>query len=490
MTFTVSAAVDKSDNAPAASARVPLCVDLDGTLVLSDTLVELFLLLIKRKPWLILYLPFWLLRGRAGFKAEIARRVKFDASLLPYRADLVDWLRAEAASGRMLVLASGANRRIVHAVADHFGFFTETFSSNEGENLKGLAKANALTARFGTFDYVGDAPVDVAVWRAARKSYLCVSSPSGKPAFGRDITFERVFPLNRSSQPLLWLRALRLHQWVKNVLMFVPLVLAHQVDDMQRLTTLILAFMAFNIAASSVYVLNDLLDLAADRAHPRKKHRPFAAGHLSLRSGLALWPVLLVASFALALYASPAFAAVLGVYYALTVAYSFELKRRALVDVFTLASLYTLRIIAGAVAASVVLSPWLLGFSVFIFLSLAIVKRVAELHSLHARGVTDPAGRGYHHADLAMLEILGVAAGYASVVVLALYVSAPESKILYVRHQLLWLFAPLVLFWISRVWLITHRGEMHDDPIVFALKDSPSRIVGLLAVLVLELAAF
>jgi 4-hydroxybenzoate polyprenyltransferase len=303
------------------------------------------------------------------------------------------------------------------------------------------------------------------------------------------VSFARVFPVERKSQFKLWLRALRLHQWVKNTLMFVPLVLAHQLFDFERVQTLIIGFMAFNICASSVYILNDLLDLAADRQHPSKKHRPFAAGDLPLMLGVVVWPFLITAGFALAIYASPAFAMVLAGYYLLTLAYSFDLKRRPLVDVFALASLYTIRIVAGAVVASVVLSPWLLGFSIFIFLSLAIVKRVAELHSVRERGISDVAGRGYHIEDLAMLEILGVAAGYASVVVLALYVSAPESRLLYAHHQVLWLFAPLVLFWISRVWLLTHRGEMHDDPIVFALKDAPSRIVGLIAVLVLEFAA-
>ena len=471
-------------------ARVPLCVDLDGSLVLTDTLTELFLLFIKRKPWLLFFVPFWLLRGKANLKDEIAKRVKFDAATLPYRTELVDWLREEAASGRVLVLASGANRRVVQAIADHFGFFSDILASFGGTNLTGPAKANALRERFGIFDYVGDAPVDMAVWRAARKSYFCGATPSHRSPYGREIKFERVFPLRRASRNQLWLRALRVHQWVKNTLMFVPLILAHKVGDTDRLATLVMAFMAFNLVASSVYILNDLLDLAADRAHPRKCKRPFASGHLPLGAGLALWPVLLVVGFALALFASPLFAAVLALYYGLTVAYSFELKRRALVDVFALASLYTLRIIAGAVAADVALSPWLLGFSIFIFLSLAIVKRVAELHTLHARGVNDPAGRGYNHADLAMLEMLGVAAGYASVVVLALYVSAPESRLLYSHHQFLWLFAPLVLFWISRVWLVTHRSEMHDDPIVFAMKDGPSRFVGLAAVLVLELASF
>ncbi len=472
-----------------AALMVPLCVDLDGTLIRSDTLYETLLLLIKQHPLTLLLLPLWWLRGKAHVKAQIARRVTFDASALPYRDNLVSWLRGEHARGRRLVLASGANLAVVDAVAAHLGFFDATVGSDGTNNTIGEAKAEALVKAYGEFDYIGDSSVDVAVWQVAREALLVVHSPRQAEALGQQMTFARVFSGERGSRFKLWLRALRLHQWVKNLLMFVPIVLAHQMFDLGRLSMLVMAFMAFNICASSVYILNDLLDLAADRQHPRKKFRPFAAGDLALVQGLAVWPFLVTAGFGLALYASPAFALVLASYYALTLAYSFDLKRRPLVDVFTLASLYTLRIIAGAVAASVALSPWLLGFSIFIFLSLAIVKRVAELHSVREHGVKDVAGRGYQIGDLGMLEILGVAAGYASVVVLSLYVSAPESRALYVNHELLWLFSPLVLFWISRVWLITHRGEMHDDPIVFAMKDAPSRIVGLLAVLVLEFAA-
>ena len=471
------------------SSDVPLCVDLDGTLIRSDTLLEMLVLLIKQQPLCLLLLPVWLSAGKAHFKAEIARRVDLDVESIPYQEELVEWLRSEHARGRTIVLVSGANKRTVEAVARYLGFFQETIASDDICNMTGATKAATLTERYGQFDYIGDAPIDVAVWGAAREAMLSTRSGREARRLGKRIVFTRVFDSVTKSRFKLWLRALRLHQWVKNVLMFVPIVLAHQIFDLNKLSTLVIAFMAFNISASSVYVLNDLLDLAADRQHPRKKLRPFASGDLPISHGFVIWPVLVCAGFGLAFYASSAFALVLVGYYALTLAYSFDLKRRALVDVFSLASLYTLRIIAGAVAASVLLSPWLLGFSVFIFLSLAIVKRVAELHSVRERGLSDIAGRGYHLDDLTMLEMLGVAAGYASVVVLSLYVSAPESRALYAHHQLLWLFAPLVLFWISRVWLLTHRGEMHDDPIVFALKDAPSRIVGLTALLVLEVAA-
>lgn len=477
--------------ATAVSPLAVLCVDLDGTLIRTDTLVEALLLLIKQQPLCLLLLPIWLLRGKAHFKAEVAARVRFDTEALPYNEELVAWLRAEHRRGRRIVLASGANEKIAEAVAAHLGLFDAVIASDRTTNRTGAAKAAALKTRFGDFDYIGNDHVDLPVWKAASAAILNARSAKLERQLSREISFEHIFRVEgeTASRLKLWLRALRLHQWIKNTLMFVPLVLAHQFLDMDKLATLFVGFMAFNICASSVYVLNDLLDLAADRRHPRKRARPFAAADLPLEQGIAVLPVLFVAGFALALYASAGFAVVLAGYYALTLAYSFSLKRRALLDVFTLAALYTLRIIAGAVAAAVEISPWLLAFSIFLFLSLGVVKRVAEIESGRQRGITEVAGRGYRIDDLRILEMLGVAAGYASVVVLALYISAPESQLLYPHHQLLWLFAPLLLYWISRVWLITHRGEMNDDPIVFALKDSPSRIVGLLGLLVLEFAA-
>ncbi len=467
-----------------------LAVDLDGTLCRSDTLVEALLTLVKRRPLALLSAPLWLVRGKAHFKAEVARRADLDVETLPFNSGLVSWLREEQAAGRRLVLATGADSRIADAVAAHLGIFDAVVASDGATNMTGRRKAEALTARFGDFDYVGDGRVDVPVWEEAKAAMLSASLPDIERVLSRQIAFARVFRTEtpRASRLKLWLKALRVHQWVKNALMFVPLVLAHQMFDAGKLGTLVAGFMAFNICASSVYLLNDLLDLAADRKHPRKRSRPFAAADLPLAQGLAAIPLLLAASFALAAATSLPFAAVLAGYYALTLAYSFDLKRRPLLDVFTLASLYTLRIIAGGVAASVVLSPWLLGFSVFIFLSLGVVKRVAEIGASRGQGTAVLNGRGYRIDDLPILEILGVAAGYASVVVLALYISAPASQVLYPHHQFLWLFAPLMLYWISRVWLITHRGEMHDDPIVFALKDPVSRAIAVIAAIVILLA--
>lgn len=468
-----------------------LCVDLDGTFSRTDTLTEAVLLLLKQKPWSLLLLPLWLLRGKAYCKAEVARRINFDPAALSYNEELLAWLRTEHEAGRQIVLASGADRRIVEAIAAHHGFFGGVIASDGRNNMTGAAKARVLKERFGRYDYVGNAHVDMPVWADAEAALLAVGPGDIERVLAKRVAFTRVFRPEgeRSSRLKLWAKALRLHQWVKNTLLFVPLVLSHQIFDTAKLTTAGLGFVAFSLCASSVYLLNDLLDLGADRRHPSKRLRPFAAGTLPLEHGLVAIPLLLVAGFALAIHIDISFAGVLALYYLVTLAYSLDLKRRALLDVFTLASLYTLRIIAGAVVVRLGLSPWLLGVSIFLFLSLGVVKRVAEIESGRQRGVTLLHGRGYQTDDLVILQMLGVASGYASVVVLALYVSAPEAQALYPHHQLLWLFAPLMLYWISRVWLLTHRGQMHDDPIVFALRDPVSRAIGVIAAVIIALAA-
>jgi len=269
-------------------------------------------------------------------------------------------------------------------------------------------------------------------------------------------------------------RALRPHQWAKNALIFAPLLAAHQARSLHQLSAVLMATVAFCLCASSVYILNDLLDLEADRAHPRKSRRPFASGALSIKTGLVLGPLLLLGGVVLAAFLPGKFQLVFATYYVLTCAYSFDLKGRVIVDTLSLAALYTLRIIAGAAAADVPLSFWMLLFSIFLFLSLAFVKRYAELDSLRRRARLRAAGRGYHVEDLGVLQSLGSASGYMSVLVLALYINSPEVAALYTRPKMIWLLCVLVLYWISRVWMKAHRGEMHDDPVVFALKDRMS----------------
>jgi 4-hydroxybenzoate polyprenyltransferase len=281
---------------------------------------------------------------------------------------------------------------------------------------------------------------------------------------------------------------LRIHQWAKNGLIFVPLAASHRLQEAHVLGDGILAFLAFSLCASSVYLLNDMLDLAADREHHSKCNRPFASGQLSLLFGLIAAPLLIVAALLICTLLPAKFLAVLAAYYVATLAYSFGLKRVVMIDVLALAGLYTVRIVAGAAATDIPLSFWLLMFAIFIFLSLAIVKRYAELYVMRQQGKLKAKGRGYQVEDIALLQSLGTASGYLSILVLALYVNSPDISHLYHYPKLVWALVPVMLYWISRIWMQTHRGQMHDDPLVYALKDKVSLLTGVVAALVLWLA--
>lgn len=466
-----------------------LCVDLDGTLIHGDLLLESFLLLIRRNPLYLLWVPLWLMRGKATLKSEIARRVNLNAATLPYNQPLIDWLRGQHQAGRALWLCTASNGRLADAVAAHLAIFDGVIASDERANLSGRAKAEALVARFGeaAFEYCGNHAVDLEIWRRSAGAIVV----NGRPELaGQAAGVTRVvsrFPARRHAWTA-WARAARLHQWAKNLLIFVPLLAAHRAGDLGMLRDAMLAFLAFGACASSVYLLNDMLDLEADRQHPRKSRRPFASGELSLLAGLVAAPILILAAIALAGWLPTRFRLALAVYYLITLAYSFGLKRVVIVDALTLAALYTLRLIAGAGATNVSLSFWMLLFAVFLFLSLALVKRYAELDALRRRGSLKATGRGYHVDDLPVLQNLGAASGYLCVLVLALYIHSPEVHVMYGRPQAIWFLCVLMLFWISRVWLKTHRGQMHDDPVVFALRDPASLAVGALGALTVAVA--
>lgn len=471
------------------SDTVALCVDLDGTLIHSDLLLESFLLLIKQNPLYLLLLPFWLLGGKARLKREIASRVALDGSALPYTQPLLAWLREQKTAGRKLWLVTASDESLARAVADHVGLFDGVLASNGQTNLAGSHKAAALVAKFGEkgFDYCGNASVDLRVWPHARGAIVVNGSEALAAQAARVTQVVGTYPFKSGGLKVV-LKALRVHQWAKNALIFVPVAAAHQLGDVSVLVQSLLAFVAFSLCASSVYLLNDMLDLAADRQHHSKCKRPFAAGTLSLLFGLAAAPLLLVAALLISLLLPPKFLLVLTAYYVVTLAYSFSLKRMVMIDVLTLAGLYTVRIVAGAAATAIPLSFWLLMFAIFIFLSLAIVKRYAELHQMKVQGKLKAQGRGYQVEDLSLLQSLGGASGYLSILVLALYLNTPDVARMYQQPKLVWLLVPIMLYWISRIWMQTHRGNMHDDPLVYALKDRTSLITGALAALVLALA--
>lgn len=467
----------------------PLAVDLDGTLINSDLLLETFLLLLKRNPLYLLLIPFWLLKGKAGLKAEIAKRVTLNPAALPYNGEFMQWLQQQREAGRGLWLCTASNYRLAHAVAGHLNIFQGVLASTDDINLSGHAKARQLVEKFGAqgFDYCGNHRVDLAIWRVSRGAVIVGGNEQLKKKAATLTEVKATFPISGNLLRSI-LKALRLHQWAKNVLVFVPLAAAHKLGEVLSVQQALLGFFAFGLCASSVYLLNDMLDLEADRQHPRKCKRPFASGELSLLLGLALMPMLLLGAALLATSLPVMFWGVLAGYYVLTVAYSFGLKRVVLVDTITLAALYTLRIIAGAMAINVPLSFWLLLFAVFLFFSLALVKRYAELDAMQRQGKLKAAGRGYHVEDLPILHSLGTSSGYLCVLVLALYINSPTVESLYRHPQAIWFLCVLLLYWISRVWLEAHRGKMHDDPVVFALKDKTSIAVGALAAVSVLLA--
>jgi len=468
----------------------PLIVDLDGTLIHTDMLHESALRISRDRPFDVLRMPLWLMQGKAVLKRNLASRSSFDAALLPYNESLLDWLKEQRAAGRRLVLCTASDRAIADAVAAHLGVFDEVLASDGSTNLAGQHKAEALEKQYGQggFDYVGNSAADLKVWRRARKA-IVVNGARGLAGKAEALCgVEREFP-PPARGARAWRKVLRVHQWLKNMLLFVPLVAAHQVFDIDNWLTLVLAFISFSLCASTVYIANDLLDLESDRAHPRKRLRPFASGAVPAWHGVVAAPLLLAASVALGSRVGGSFLPWLMVYFLLTCVYSLGLKKVILLDCITLAILYTLRITAGAAALSMPLSFWLLAFSVFLFLSLAFVKRYAELKLQAQTGKLKVHGRGYFTTDEPLVMNMGVTAGYASAVVLALYLNSDNVLMLYEQPEAVWGAVPVLLFWISWIWMQAHRGHMHDDPVVFAVKDRASQLAGLVFGTVLVVGA-
>lgn len=461
----------------------PLVVDLDGTLLRTDLLFETAVAYVRHRPLGVLKPIKWFAQGKAKLKEGLATHTKIDVATLPYNLDVLAVIEQERQQGRRIVLATASHDSLALDIADHLKVFDEVIATRDLVNLTAGRKRDALIERFGEkgFDYMGNSHDDLVVWQSARDAYV-VAPERGVENKARKHGNVKATIHAHPATYKDWLKALRIHQWMKNALVFVPLLAAHEFTNASLLYQAIIAFFLFGLCASSVYLLNDLLDLADDRHHASKRRRPFAAGQLSIKSGLLVFPLLLAASFGgAAAFLNWEFMTVLLAYYILTLAYSLHLKRQMAVDVIVLATLYTVRIIAGAIACELQITFWILAFSMFIFLSLALVKRYAELHEAKKQGKTEKTrGRGYYPADLEIISSLGAASGYLSVMVLALYIHDQSMASLYAHPQVIWLACPLLLLWITRVWVLTHRGEMHDDPVVFAVRDRASLMMGLL----------
>jgi 4-hydroxybenzoate polyprenyltransferase len=462
----------------------PLCVDLDGTLICTDTLWEGMILLLRRRPWLVFLAPFWLLRGRARFKEAVFGNTELNVAVLPYHEPLLSALRAAKQRGRTLVLATAADSQVAERIAQHLALFDHVFSSGGGNNLKAANKEARLIAEYGAqgYDYVGDSRADLKVFRGARAGFLV----GGTRALERSMT-PNVRVLSRRPSPLrAVIKQLRPHQWAKNALVVLPALLAPD-TSLQHLWRGVLGAAAFSLCASAGYVFNDLLDLEADRAHRSKRRRPLASGALPVVWGPPLFVALLGLSFALAaLLGSFGFTFMLAVYFVATLTYSFYLKRYTLLDVLVLAWLYTHRILSGSLATSVPTSAWLLAFSMFLFLSLAFVKRFIELSALADDQTIKH--RDYSRADIPMIANMGTASGYIAVLVFSLYIEQGARLTAYAEPVFLWFSVPVLLYWVSRIWILAGRGQMEDDPVKFALRDGVSVACGAVLVLI-QLAA-
>lgn len=455
-----------------------LCVDLDGTLIRGDLVWECILVPIKNHPSTLLFLPFWLVRGRAFLKHQLASRTHLDPARLPYRQQVLDLLRQEKLAGRRIALVTAADQELAESISNYLGFFDEVHASDGRRNLKGANKAAFLAERFALsgFDYIGDSAADLRVWRRARAAY--VVGTAARAAQASAVTTLKATILEPRASFRTWVDALRGYHWAKNLLLFLPLALSHNLAIDPIVRTLA-GFVLYGFCASGLYILNDLLDLHSDREHPWKKERPFAAGDISIPAGLFASLTLMCAALGLGFLLDLHFGLVLLGYAGLTMVYSLYLKKLALLDVFVLSSFYSFRILAGAMISATPLSQWFLAFSMFFFLSLAMAKRYSEL--VHANNLitSGNSGRGYRVDDRELLLALGVGSSFSAVVILSLYVHSQDVRVLYLSPEYLFLLCPIVLYWLSRTWLQAHRGELKEDPVTLAIRDPVSYGVAL-----------
>lgn len=471
----------------------PLYVDLDGTLVATDTLWESLLCFVKKRPLLCWFIiPYWLYHGRVYLKSQLANNITLDVSTLPYRDDVLEFINNEKQKNRNVFLCTAAHENIATAVANHLGIFDGIIASNANNNAKGSRKLELLQEHCPqkNFSYIGDSKADIPLWQAASDSLIVVPSRQ-LPNWASTLTFTKTFNGSRSIY-YHYFKALRPHQWAKNFLIFLPLLLSHKFFELNLFLLSCATFAAMSFCASSIYIVNDLLDIQSDRQHPTKQKRPFASGAVPIPHGFVLMAISSIIAWGIAFSISLDFCLVLACYVVLTTLYSFILKSRLMVDVIMLACLYVIRLFAGSTVTEIPLSPWLFTFSLFIFLSLAFAKRYTELQSIQTENKDKKKlkGRNYVTFDMSAISELGTSSGLIAVLVLGLYIfESEEITQQYAHPDFLWLLCPLFAYWISRFWIIVKRGQMHHDPVVFALRDKISYYVAAIVLIIVIFAS-
>ena len=468
----------------------PLCVDLDGTLIKTDSIIETLLIAIKKSPVLILLFPFWLLMGKNYFKNRIVKYGIPDVSIFPYNEEVIELIKNAKSQGRTTVLSTATREEIATAVGEHTQLFDEVICSTDTFNNRSSNKANVLINKFGDkgFDYIGNGYSDIAVFERADKSILISDNKHLIRKVSAVNSNLEIIKTNKNNFKYL-LKGMRIYQWTKNVLIFLPLVLAHEFTDYKIVFDTLVGFLCFSFTASFIYLVNDLMDLESDRRHTAKYRRPFASGDLSPVLSLTVSFVFLLISFVVSFTYLPSdFGFVLTAYLILTISYSIYLKKITILDIITLSVLYSIRIIAGSEITNIALSKWFLAFSLFLFFSLAIIKRYTELSNLLKQNQTKTIGRGYQTDDMTILLSMGTSSGYLSVLIFLFYIFSPDVIKLYKEPILLMPVSIILLFWITRMWFLARRGEMNEDPLVFTSKDKYSYLMLLIAIVFIIIA--
>ena len=472
-----------------------LFVDLDGTLIKSDLLFECLVPIIKNYFYALFLAPFWLLKGKAYLKDKFSDLVSINPEILPYNNNVLEYIRKEKENGSKIILATASNIKLAKSISDYLGIFDDVIASSKEENLKGKNKLNKIKLYIENnntnkeFSYIGDSEADVKIFNETnipivvgnKNVFNKIKSKNDKTTF---VDGENDFSLKK------FFKMIRTYQWVKNFLIFLPLILAHKFLDVNLLLKALVAFFSFSFLSSSVYIINDIMDVESDRIHPSKKNRPIASGAVKISSALKVAFILMPLSFIISIFLGKEFLFVLLTYFITTSCYSFYLKKIMLVDILILSLLYTVRMFAGGVALNIYLSPWLFMFSMFFFFSLACAKRYSELYAVRNNLQDEIKGRGYQAQDLEQIQIFGSSSGYIAILIFALYIQSDISMKLYKTPSFFWALCPIMLYWISRVWLLSHRGRMTQDPIIFALKDKVSYVVLILSIIIFGVAKY